>query len=220
MNRERSRKGFDRRIGLRNWKKPLRNGLRNWKKPLRNGLSTWKMPPGNGLRTWKKPKSEEGNDERRGNVSEMALRFSAQKRAMDLAKLTHPVAAETLPVSSSNCKSSSPGSVKLPNFGLRNSAVAIPSQVVRDPVDLPIENEFYEESGEYRDLSWWIESRNQWLADRILSRLGSDVVQERIMYQAVVGPQIPLFEKSAEIRDNGRQDANGHSFLLSFRTPS
>ncbi|MCP3665443.1 MAG: hypothetical protein GY696_23600, partial [Gammaproteobacteria bacterium] len=65
-------------------------------------------------------------------------------------------------------------------------------------MDSPIDNVIYEESGDYR---------NQWLTDRIPSHLGSDVVQERIMYQAVVGSQIPPFEMSAEIRDNGRQDA-------------
>ncbi len=66
---------------------------------------------------------------------EMALQLSAQKHEMDLGKLTHSVAAEALPASSSNCKSSSPGSVKLPNFGLRNSADTIPSEVERGPVD-------------------------------------------------------------------------------------
>ncbi len=71
-----------------------------------------------------------------------ATQLSAQKREMDLAKLTHSVAAETLLVSSSNCKSSSPSSVNLPNCGLRNSADTIPSEVERDPVDSPFENDF------------------------------------------------------------------------------
>ncbi len=50
---------------------------------------------------------------------EMAFQLSAQRRAMDLAKLTHPVvAAEILPTSSSKCKPSCP--VKPPRLQLKS----------------------------------------------------------------------------------------------------
>ncbi|MCP3667313.1 MAG: DUF1759 domain-containing protein [Gammaproteobacteria bacterium] len=180
----------------------------------------------------------------------MALQLSAQKREMDLAKLSHPVAAETSPASSSDCKStcsikrhkhqmkcffgdhfkwhefwdsfsvSIHNNTQLTTIGkflylnslikgdaekviagfplteihykqaihalqdrFGDSADSIPSEVERDPVESP--TVFYEESDEYR---------NQRLADRIPSQLGSDVVHERIMHQAVlVGSQIPPF---------------------------
>ncbi len=88
--------------------------------------------------------------------------------------------------------------VKHPSFHSQNLAAAIPSQVERVPLDFLIENDFCEEPGDYRDLSWRVESRNQWLEDRIPNQLGSDVVQERIMNQAVFGSQILPLEMSAE----------------------
>ncbi len=71
------------------------------------------------IRTQELEEAENRARERREERKrEMAIQLSAQKRAMDLAKLTHSVAAETLPTSSFKCKSGR--SVKPPKLQLKS----------------------------------------------------------------------------------------------------